>query len=302
MQLISVLIPIHKKTVKNYRAINSVLSQSYKNTEILLLIDGLNSSLLNELKIKYKSKINKNVIKIIFLNQVLGLTKMLNIGISKAKGNIIMRNDYDDISKPDRAMKQMQLFNKNKEIKLVYSHFNYFNDQNQIIRKKKPNYVKNKFKKILNYKNPIAHSSVMFEKKFIQNIGGYDENLKVSQDFDLWSRVINTNINSVDLVRESLVLININDQSISNKKSKLQRYNSIFICMNNKYYPKKFNHLDLSLFKKNELNYYNALKYAYLYENNHSNFYFFNFLLILFKVYYNHPGLFFKRILFKNDK
>ena len=75
MQLISVLIPIHKKTVKNYRAIDSVLSQSYKNTEILLLIDSLNSSLINELQIKYKSKIKKKCYKNYFFKSSTWINK-----------------------------------------------------------------------------------------------------------------------------------------------------------------------------------------------------------------------------------
>ena len=77
---------------------------------------------------------------------------------------------------------------------MVYSYFDFVDINGNLIRKKKPNYFGFSLKKILCVKNPIAHSTVIFNRKFILEIGCYNENYKVSQDFELWSRIMNNNI------------------------------------------------------------------------------------------------------------
>lgn len=301
MELISVLIPIHKKTDKNYRSVNSILNQTYRNIEIIILLDGLNEHLYKELNNYYKIKINTGIIRIFFLNKNYGLTKMLNMGLKESNGKFIMRNDYDDISLPYRAEEQMKIFNYNKDIKLVYSFFSFFNDKNNKLKNVKSDLTKNKLKNKFNYKNTIAHSSVMFNKDFIIKIGGYNESYYVSQDFELWSRLINNNINNIGLSKKILTKINLCHDSVSKKNSFNQRYNSIFICMNNKFYPKIFDSTKINNLSREESNYFNSLTYAYLYENKLTFYSIVRNFRSLSKVYFHHPSLLFKRILYKHE-
>lgn len=233
MLSVSALIPIHKKSHNNYNAINSILNQTYKNINILILIDGKNEILFEELKSHYMSHIITKKITIFFLNQQLGLTKILNKGIQMSFSDLILRNDYDDISHPDRVEKLIEAFNI-KKINLAYSKATFFY-LNGFKKDIKPPSSYKKLKDKLKYKNPIAHSSVMFRRIIDNKITLYDENFEVSQDFELWSRLVHFHIDCSAYINENLVNIYESPQSISNNKKQLQRLNSIKICLLNRF-------------------------------------------------------------------
>ena len=288
---VSVLIPVHRNNELIFESIDSILNQTYKDFEIIVLIDGTNNALLEKINNTYREKINLNIIKITHIKKVIGLTKILNLGIKLSNSTYIARNDYDDISANTRIADQINEFKKNNKLKMVYSHFSYINQSGKIIRIKKPNYLGRNLKNKLMFKNPISHSSVILNRKFILNLGGYNEQYKYSQDFELWSRIVKDNINNVGLIKKCLVNIRIHNQSISSHNSIEQRKNSIIICMNNKFPKKIFDIMNVNKLTEQEKSYYNALVTAYLYEYKYikkKNIYFIKYL---FQIYFHHPSL-----------
>lgn len=166
-------------------AIKSILGQTYKDFEFLILDDG---SFDNSFKI-FKSFKDKRI-KIFQNKKRQGLAKSLNFLIKKAKGKYIARMDGDDVSLPTRLLTQVRFLDKHPQIALVGCWAKIINDKGKVIGEfRHPLNYKQIRKVILSY-NPFIHPSVMFRKEAFKKIGGYDESLPYSQDYDLFLRFV----------------------------------------------------------------------------------------------------------------
>ena len=94
----------HEKSLS--QSINSILSQTYEDFEFLILNDCSTDGTEAVLD-KFKKKDSR--IKVFNNYKNLGLTKSLNLLIKESKGNLIFRQDSDDISLPNRLLKQVSL-------------------------------------------------------------------------------------------------------------------------------------------------------------------------------------------------
>ncbi len=183
---ISVVMSVYNSEQWLKDSISSILNQTFRNFEFIIINDGSTD------KSEYiiKSFANKDE-RVKFLNQSnSGLTKSLNNAISISTGKYIARIDADDISLPDRLKKQYEILESSNNIGLCYTNFFEIDHLGKKIRK---NIITNKFDLIKNNLskgiNNIAHSSVMFRKSVFDELNGYREKLKKSQDFDLWLRM-----------------------------------------------------------------------------------------------------------------
>ena len=106
--LVSIVMSVYKPDLPLLKkSINSILSQTYKNIEVIIVNDGMDSQSEQFLENVVERKTNTFLIK----NETnLGLTKSLNIAINSAKGILIARNDADDVSNPHRIEKQVEFF------------------------------------------------------------------------------------------------------------------------------------------------------------------------------------------------
>jgi len=183
--MITVLLTVFNGQDWLIECIESILNQSYKNFEFLIIDDGSEDNSLSI--IKYYSKIDKRIKYISQEN--IGLTKSLNKGLRIAKGDWIARIDSDDISYSRRLELQLN-YVLQKDINLVGC-------QSIIIDSKGlkkggviiPTDHKRIYSNLENQKRFFSHSSVLFNKKLILKLGGYREIMKKSQDYDLWLRV-----------------------------------------------------------------------------------------------------------------
>ena len=248
---ISVLMPIKELSEFTTQSINSILTQSFKNFEIIIIIDGNFKQINNFLQNNYANYIKSNKIILIDNLKNLGITKSLNVGIKFCNGKYIVRNDSDDISYPDRLKEQFELIISNNDYKIITCNYRLIDNNHKLIRNKKVKNI-NKYK-LFNYLNPIAHSSVLFEKSFIDSLNNYDENMYTSQDFELWSKAFLANPNCIGVINKTYIDIRIHENTISNTKSLLQSKNSVLICMRNRHPFKK--------------NYFINQKLDHIYEN-----------------------------------
>ena len=166
-------------------SIKSILNQTFSEFEFLIIDDGSTDNTeeiisgFNDSRIIYK-KIDHT-----------GLAGALNHGISISGGDWIARIDADDLSTPDRLQKQVTALTINKDVNVISGWSVYFKDQGKILFLLKTPEEDNDIKKFLNLHNPVNHSSVMFNKKVIKVNGGYNENFKCYEDFELWFRLRN---------------------------------------------------------------------------------------------------------------
>jgi len=211
----------HEKYLQ--KSIDSILSQSYKNFEFIIINDGSNK---NAKKILELNKLQDKRIKVINNKKRIGLTKSLNIAIKISKGEYIARQDSDDISYFKRFEEQLNFFKKYKKVIMCGTN-GILIDNNDFFLKNIKNLENNyeKIKKKLIYENQFIHSSVMVKRNYLLEVKGYDEKFKYAQDYDLWCRLsikgFLTNINKI------LVKIRQHNESITKKNKKEQNYYSI---------------------------------------------------------------------------
>lgn len=209
--LVSVILCVFNGAKFVDSAIESIIKQTYQNWELIVINDGSNDSTSEVLK-KYKqSKIR------IFHQKNVGLTKSLNIGVSYAKGDLIARQDADDYSLPDRFKKQVEIFNNNEKIVLVGTGTIVMDDsENELYRLLSPKTKAKAIKSCFEFKNPFVHGSLMIKKSAFNQINGYDESFKFSQDFDLIIRL--SLVGEFDSTSENLYVFKLHQNSITVNK------------------------------------------------------------------------------------
>lgn len=181
---ISVLMSVYNAEKYLDEAIQSILSQTYKKFEFIIINDGSTDQSLEIIK-KYKDK-DERVILISRENK--GLIASLNEGITKARGKYIARMDADDISLPFRIEKQLQVMEHDKNIVVCGSWINIFGES---INEKVARYFEHdkQIKANLLVSCCFAHPSVMIRKNaFTNNNILYDERFKNAEDYYLWTQ------------------------------------------------------------------------------------------------------------------
>jgi glycosyltransferase involved in cell wall biosynthesis len=185
--LISVIVPIYNGAETLEESIRSILNQSYRKFELILINDGSTDNSLEKIKSFQDSRI-------IVVNQKnKGLAKTLNIGIKKSNGELIARQDQDDISLNNRFDMQVREFLIKKNLVLLGSNGIKINKNSEEIGKFKFPTKSNDLKFLLNFYNPFIHSSVMMKTKTVKLAGLYSElsSNQPPEDFELWNRMKN---------------------------------------------------------------------------------------------------------------
>ena len=184
MDLISVIIPYYKKSKYINKTIRSVLNQSHKKIEIIIVYDDTDKF---ELKILEKLKLTDKRISVIINSKNFGAGISRNIGIKKSKGKFIAFIDADDLWQKNKIKDQLKFMKLNK-IKVSHTSYKIFNERkNKMIIKKARNFQH------VNELLPscdIGLSTVMIDRNvFNQNCRFV--NLKTKEDFVFWLRILN---------------------------------------------------------------------------------------------------------------
>ncbi len=179
--LVSVILPVYNDEKNIEKAINSVLNQTYSNIELLIYNDGSTDSTQ-----KIVTNIDSPLIRIFNNDKNLGLTKALNFLIRKSNGEIIARQDSDDISYLDRIETQVNFLQSNG-LDATASRARRKNSKRKI-----PSisfYLPLKIQVL--YKNPMIHGTLMIKKTVLKELNLYNEEFKYSQDFKLLVDLLN---------------------------------------------------------------------------------------------------------------
>jgi glycosyltransferase involved in cell wall biosynthesis len=177
-------------------AIDSVLNQSYKDFEFLIIDDASTDDSVSFIK-----SYNDSRIKLIENSNNLGQTNSLNLGLTIAKGEFIARLDQDDVNLWNRLEDQVKYLEDNKDITIVCSWEHTINQDAIIVRNWKrtiPNFGYFIGKITLGL-CPVWHPSVMFRKKDIENLGNFDIYYGPAEDYELWSRLAMNRLNGAIL-------------------------------------------------------------------------------------------------------
>jgi len=211
---ISVLLSTYnnEKTIK--LSIGSILDQTYKNFELLIIDDGSEDNTLQICKSFSDSRI-----KLFKNDSNIGLTKSLNKFTQYATGKYLARQDGDDISLNNRLQKQIAVFNKFDNLDIVTSRA-YVKNSNRIIPKYR-NYIS--YKILINYLNPFIHGTLMIKNDSFIKLNRYNENFIYAQDYKLFYDAIKLNM-KIKVISEPIYILNLENNISSNKKEDQQYY------------------------------------------------------------------------------
>ncbi|MDA9177284.1 glycosyltransferase family 2 protein [Candidatus Pelagibacter sp.] len=223
MDLISVIIPYYRKKDYFLKTINSVLRQTYKNIEIIIIYDDEKKK---ELKLIKKIVSLDKRIHLIINKYSLGAGLSRNKGIKKSKGKYIGFIDADDLWKNNKLELQIK-FMKKRNALISHTNYKIINKQNKVLNSR----VAKDFNNVneLLKSCDIGLSSVVVKKEVL--IGNcLFASLKTKEDFVLWLNILKKNIKILSL-KKNLMYWRKLDNSLSS--SILQKLFDGFRVYNN---------------------------------------------------------------------
>lgn len=205
--LVTVLMTVYNGGEYLRSSVHSVLNQTYKDFEFLIVNDCSTDNSLDIIK-----SFNDKRIIIHHNEKNMGQTKSLNVGLRLAKGKYVARMDADDMAFPLWIEKTLNYILKNPEYAAVSSYavlIDSFGNPYKIFK------TPNNFQEIIInifFAKVINHVGAIINKEVIMEIGGYNEKFMASQDFELWSSLIKAGYKIVS-IPEVLVSIRIHENS-----------------------------------------------------------------------------------------
>lgn len=212
--LVSVVIPTYNRPEMLVEATRSILVQTYSNIEILIVDDGSPIDPANVLRTEGLMP------KVTLLRQSnLGLSAARNNGIRNAKGRLITFLDDDDLYTQDKVAKQVGYFLKHPDVAIVHSWFTKFDVFHEDLGVRKTSWFKGRiYPQILGQWSVLmAAPCVMVKREVFDEIGFFDESLKMAEDLDMWRRIARRW--PFHLLEEPLVRIRRQAHSMSSNKS-----------------------------------------------------------------------------------
>jgi len=205
MVKVSIIMPVYNEGKLMRDAISSVINQTFKDWELIIVNDASTDSTL---KIAREFEKKERRIRVVSHRKNKGRAAALNTGIKKARGKYIAFLDGDDIYLPEKTEKQVKFLEKHRDVDIVYGDMKVLNidGKERIVRsiefKENPKKIllESRKRKDLKEIKPslllssdekrfIPGCSVMLRKKVFNKIR-FDENLKNSEDYDLWFQMI----------------------------------------------------------------------------------------------------------------
>lgn len=189
---LSVIMPVYNEEKTLGRAIDSILSQTFKDFELIIINDHSSDSTFDIIN-SYKDS------RIISINNEvnMGVMQSLNRGLDRATGEFVARMDADDISLLDRFQTQISYLSSHQNVMMCSSAAITIYSDSIKLHKVFDNYTK--IIRNMAKENPFVHSTVMFRRCINGEKVYYKE--PTLEDYDLWMRIaLNNNVAMIDEV------------------------------------------------------------------------------------------------------
>lgn len=194
------------------QAIDSILDQTFKDFEFVIVLDNPKNTGVHELLTSYCEKDPR--ITLIANKENIGLAMSLNVAAKSCCGEYIARMDADDISFSDRLEKEVNFLDCNPEYDVVGTRYVRIDENEKEIKTDTlPFEDHDSIVEALKYGNIIVHPSVMMRRKSLEQVGYYRD-FKNSQDYDLWLRMIAAGVRFY-ILPETLLKYRVRENSIS---------------------------------------------------------------------------------------
>ena len=195
-------------------AVESILGQTFKDFEFIIINDGSTDSSLRILegfkdpRIKIISRPNK------------GLVASLNEGVEAASADLIARMDADDLSMPDRLDLQVKYFDSHPGCVLLGASFIVTDESDEKLYEEMLLTEDADLRMVMRLQNAFAHGATMYRKKTFIKAGGYRDDYGPTEDYDLWRRIMA--LGKINNLPHVLYRWKSNPAGISTKKTVIQ--------------------------------------------------------------------------------
>ncbi|MBN1788080.1 MAG: glycosyltransferase [Sedimentisphaerales bacterium] len=176
---VAVLLCAHNSEKYIKEAIDSILAQTYTDFEFIIVENASTDRTWEIIKSYDDARIKA------FQTPVKQLSFNLNYGMARTEAEYIARMDADDIAKPQRLARQVEFLDSHPQVCVLGSAFESFGGQSKIVRMPQTD---EDIRRKLPFRFCFCHPSVMFRRKTILEIGGY-QGSRFCQDVDLWLRL-----------------------------------------------------------------------------------------------------------------
>lgn len=217
---LSILMPVYKTAPFLQEAIDSILSQSFSNFELIVLNDCSPDN-AEEILDRYD---DPRIIRYLGTENQ-GLSNVLNIGLDMAKGKYIARMDSDDISLPERLQTQVDYLESHPDIDLCSCGMKLFGAKDDVwVRESDPE----KVKITALFFSPILHASSVWRKESFERADlRFKQEMVPAEDYDLWTRALVKGLKLVNL-RQVLYKYRIHpDQATTHVKKTSEKSNLV---------------------------------------------------------------------------
>lgn len=190
--VVSILMPVYKTSQYLREAIDSMLSQTFTDFELIILNDCSPDN-AEEVLDGYK---DPRIVRYLGKENV-GLANVLNIGMQKAKGKYVARMDSDDLSAPDRLEIQVDYLERHPDIDLCSCGMSLFGAKDgKWVRESDPDMVRISAL----FFSPILHASSVWRKdSFEKRELCFDQAMVPAEDYDLWCRALSRGLRMVNI-------------------------------------------------------------------------------------------------------
>jgi glycosyltransferase involved in cell wall biosynthesis len=186
---VTVVVPTLNRQRELIRCIDSVMVQSWPPDQIIVVDDKSDFSVSSFLCKHYG-----NTIHVISNDRNLGPAESRNIGARAAKGEYIAFLDSDDYWHPEKLEKQLAIFAANKDVGLVYCDQWIVGVDGHKMESKKLLLDQRLWEHLLRGWTAPNPSTLVFKRSVFMQLGGFDPQLRSSEDHDLWMRIAQARI------------------------------------------------------------------------------------------------------------
>lgn len=216
--LVTVFMPVYNCEKYIRQSIESILNQTYKNIDLLIIDDGSTDNSIEIIK-----SYNDSRIRLLCNDKNEGIPYTRRRGIENARGEYFALMDADDISHPQRIYSQVMFLNENIDTDVVCSYYKTFGRKINRIFKSYNRPEENKIG--LLFHNPIGNPTAMIRLNSLnKNNIKYNKDYFVAQDYDLWAQI--SKCGCISTIPKVLLKYRVGHENITKKtqtKKRLER-------------------------------------------------------------------------------
>jgi GT2 family glycosyltransferase len=222
---VSVLLPVYDAERYLAEAIESILAQTFSDFELLAIDDGSRDGSLALLE-EYARRDPR--VRLVCRTHT-GLVATLNAGLALARGELVARMDADDVALPRRLELQVARLDRDPDLVCVGGAYEVIDAKGRRIDLVRPPEAPEQIlAAALEGRSPICHPAALYRRERVIGVGGYDVEVPVAQDYDLWLRLMD--VGRLANLSEIVLRLRYHEHSVSEREQAKQMAYARRIC------------------------------------------------------------------------